>query len=258
MKRGARASGQGSPEHIADVLMARIFRGELAAGTKLPAERQLAVDLGVDRTTLRMAMKQLQRMNLVAVRHGSGVEVRDYRVHGGLDVLAAMFAQDDLSLEGSFLVEALDFWVDSFAMTAAKAIARMSLEDMRGLEATLDRAIAAGDDADALTEAQIETQEALARLSGSVMFRMLSNSTRSLRRRMTRLLCDTVDVPASLRTMKEMLRAAALSRPTEDTVKDALLAALRQQSAGLRERLLLAPKSLAKGGKRRRRDPGRG
>src|SRR5262245_50189245 len=121
--------------------MTRIFRGEFPAGSHLPAERQLAVELGVDRTTLRMALKQLQRMNLLVARHGSGIEVNDYRTCGGLDVLAAMFALEEVPLEGSFIVEALDFWLEIFAMTCAKAVVRLSLEDMRGIERLMDKAI---------------------------------------------------------------------------------------------------------------------
>jgi DNA-binding FadR family transcriptional regulator len=231
--------GRGSPEVLADALMVRIFKGEFPPGTRLPPERQLAVDLGVDRTTLRMATKQLQRLNLVAARHGSGIVVNDYRTHGGLDVLAAMFALDDLPLDEAFLAEALDFWLESFSMTAARAIGRMTVEDLQKLEALLDRSIASVHDLDAFAEAELEIQEQFARMSGSVIFRMLSNSTRPLRRRIMRLLPQTVDMTASLVGMKQMLRVAAATRPDEATVRSAILAALRQQTAGFRENLLL-------------------
>ncbi|MGO9834180.1 MAG: FadR/GntR family transcriptional regulator [Polyangiaceae bacterium] len=234
-----RKSVRGSPEVLADALMTRIFKGEFPPGTRLPPERQLAVDLGVDRTTLRMATKQLQRLNLVVAKHGSGIVVNDYRTHGGLDVLAAMFALEGLPLDDGFLVEALDFWHESFSMTAARAIARMSLEDLRALELLLDRSIASVHDPDLYVEAELEIQDALARISGSVIFRMLSNSTRPLRRRIMRLVPQTGDVAASLVGMKKMLRVAAATRPDEGTVRIALLDALRRQTAAFREGLLI-------------------
>jgi len=230
--------------------MARIFKGEFPAGTRLPPERQLAVDLGVDRTTLRMATKQLQRLNLVAARHGSGIVVNDYRTHGGLDVLAAMFALDDLPLEDAFLAEALDFWLESFSMTAARAIGRMTGDDLQKLESLLDRSIASVHDLDAFAEAELEIQEQLARMSGSVIFRMLSNSTRPLRRRIMRLLPQTVDMTASLVGMKQMLRVASSTRPDEGTMRSAILAALRQQTAGFRETLLFGAAPAVEGRKR--------
>jgi DNA-binding FadR family transcriptional regulator len=228
--------------------MRRIFRGELPAGSRLPPERQLAVDLGVDRTTLRMALKQLQRMNLLVVRHGSGIEVSDYREKGGLEVLAAMFALDDLPLDDGFLVEALDFWLESFSLTAARAIARMTYEDLRVLESLIDRSIASVRDPDAFVESELAIQDALATMSGSVIFRMFSNTTRPLRRRILRIMPSTGDMKASLEGMKKMLRTAAATRPDEPTIRAALLAALREQAAGYRRRILLEPRRRERGG----------
>jgi DNA-binding FadR family transcriptional regulator len=232
-----RSSHSTSPERLADLLMERIFRGEYVPGTHLPAERQLAVSLGTDRTSLRMALKQLQRMNLVEAHHGSGVVVKDYRVHGGLDVLAALFTLEELPLEGSFIVEAVEFWIEVFGSMTAKALARMSLEDLRTIEHGLDRAVAAGTDEDAV-QAELALQDALGELSGGVLFRMLNNSTRALRERIMRLLPSTVDMRAHLGELKQMLRATAAARPPEDLIRARLVLALRALTAPLRERLL--------------------
>jgi len=233
------ADRRGSPEVLADAIMARIFRGDFPPGSRLPAERQLAAQLSVDRTTLRMALKQLQRMNLVVVRHGSGVEVSDYRARGGLDVLAAMFSLDEVPLDPGLVLEAIDFWQEGFAMIAARAIARMTMEDLRCIEVLLDRSLRNVDDLDAFLDAQLAIQEELARLSGSAMFRMLSNSTRSVRRRIMRLLPATVDMTASLSEMKRLLRLAVATRPGEGAIRAGLLEALGQQSEPLRRQLLL-------------------
>jgi hypothetical protein len=139
-------------------------------------------------------------------------------------------------------------------VTAAKAIARMSLDEMRGIEALLDRSIASIGKIDAFLEAQLAIQDELARLSGSVMFRMLSNSTRSVRRRIMRLLPESMDMEASLTEMKRLLRLAVATRPGEAAIRDGLLDALRRQSAALRERILLAPP--AGGGMRGATDSG--
>ena len=218
--------------------MLRIFRGDFPPGSRLPAERHLARELGVDRTTLRMALKHLAQMGLITARHGSGIEVSDFRLTGGLDVLAAMFSLDELPLEGSFIVEALDFWLESFSMMSAKALSRMSLEDMRGVERLLDRAIAARADPEARLAAEMDLQDELARLSGGVLFRMLNNSTRTLRVRLMRLFAETTDVTVWLEQQKQMLRAAALERPDEEATRTAILRSLRPLTGRLRERLL--------------------
>jgi GntR family transcriptional repressor for pyruvate dehydrogenase complex len=242
-----------SPEALAGALLVRVFSGELVAGSKLPPERQLADQLGVDRTTLRMALKQLQRMGLLVARQGSGIEVKDYRVHGGLDFLAVIFSQPDIPLEGSLIVEALDFWLEIFSTTGAKAFVRMSLDDVRRAEHLLEAAAAAGKDLDRFAAAIVELADMLAHLSGSVLFRMLNNSTRPLVDRMVRLLPESADVTAWLRAMKMLLRTAALARAPEEVVRAGLLGALRALTGDLREKLLIGASAETPPAPRRRR-----
>ncbi len=47
--------------------------GQLVAGERLPAERDLATQLGVSRTALREALHTLAALGLVELRHGRGV-----------------------------------------------------------------------------------------------------------------------------------------------------------------------------------------
>ncbi|HEX6837986.1 MAG TPA: GntR family transcriptional regulator [Polyangia bacterium] len=74
----------------ADALRRRILDGELAAGVRLPPERELAASLGASRVTLRSALARLAESRLVSVRQGSGYVVRDFRRAAGPDVLPAL------------------------------------------------------------------------------------------------------------------------------------------------------------------------
>ncbi|MBF0239139.1 MAG: GntR family transcriptional regulator, partial [SAR324 cluster bacterium] len=50
------------PGHLHAPQLQQIFTGVLKPGQKLAAERTLAAEMGVDRTSLKMAIRQLARM----------------------------------------------------------------------------------------------------------------------------------------------------------------------------------------------------
>lgn len=61
---------------IADQLRSLIEAGEYAVGSRLPPERDLALQLGVSRPSVREALIALEVEGLVEVRMGSGIYVR--------------------------------------------------------------------------------------------------------------------------------------------------------------------------------------
>ncbi|HZJ65125.1 MAG TPA: GntR family transcriptional regulator [Kofleriaceae bacterium] len=73
---------------VFQTLLKDIVGGTYASGTRLPAERELARQLGASRPTLREALRRLGEWNLVEPRRGSGVVVRPYR-DWSIEVLAA-------------------------------------------------------------------------------------------------------------------------------------------------------------------------
>lgn len=63
------------PELIVRKLLGLVKSGHLKPGERLPAERTLAEELGVGRSTLREALRALQLLGIVDIRHGGGVFV---------------------------------------------------------------------------------------------------------------------------------------------------------------------------------------
>jgi GntR family transcriptional repressor for pyruvate dehydrogenase complex len=58
-----------------EAIKTMIVQGQLAAGQLLPSERELAVQLGISRPSLREAIRALTAMNILESRHGDGTFV---------------------------------------------------------------------------------------------------------------------------------------------------------------------------------------
>ena len=66
-----------STEQVISHVRELIARGELRPGNRLPAERELALQLGVSRPTIRAGLRALAAMGVIQSRHGSGTYIPD-------------------------------------------------------------------------------------------------------------------------------------------------------------------------------------
>lgn len=65
----------GSTEHVVSHVRKMIESGTVGPGDRLPAERELAVQIGVSRPTVRAGLRALAAMGVVQSRHGSGTYI---------------------------------------------------------------------------------------------------------------------------------------------------------------------------------------
>lgn len=68
---------EGSTEQVVSFVRSLIERGALRPGNRLPAERDLAIQIGVSRPTIRAGLQALAAMGVVRSRHGSGTYITD-------------------------------------------------------------------------------------------------------------------------------------------------------------------------------------
>ena len=68
-------------------LRADILGGVYASGEALPSERRLSEELDASRHVVREALKRLQQAGLISISQGGATRVRDWRRHGGLELL---------------------------------------------------------------------------------------------------------------------------------------------------------------------------
>ena len=91
MTRSARP-GEGSPEQVVAYVRDLIERGRLRPGDRLPAERELATQIGASRPTVRAGLQALAALGVVQTRHGSGTYIPAGPPALGTDALSFLAA----------------------------------------------------------------------------------------------------------------------------------------------------------------------
>lgn len=127
-------------EQVAEQLTGWISSNGLAAGDKLPPERELAAQLGVSRATLAQALVALEVVGAVAVRHGDGTVVTG--AAGGRRIVDAVRAHADRLPE---IIDTRDALETKIASLAAQ---RRTDDDLARIDLALTvmtRAVEEGD-----------------------------------------------------------------------------------------------------------------
>jgi len=120
-------------KRIAAWLRDEILRGHYAAGDRLPAERDLALELRVGRSSVREAFKTLEQLGLVEIRHGGGVTVQPLEM-ASLDVLPHLLLLND-AVDVKLLAQLLEVQEELMSAAARLAVERGSDEQVeRGRE----------------------------------------------------------------------------------------------------------------------------
>jgi GntR family transcriptional repressor for pyruvate dehydrogenase complex len=151
-------------QQIADQIREMIDRGGFEAGTKLPAERDLALQLGVSRPSLREAMIALDVEGRVEVRSGSGVYVSTAKPGPAPGRTAAMGESPSQLMEARSIIE---------GEVVTLACARMSPESLEQLREILGQMEAAIERRRARVDLDRQFHLTLAEASGNAVLSRL-------------------------------------------------------------------------------------
>jgi DNA-binding FadR family transcriptional regulator len=171
------------PDEVFEQLAAEVVGGGLGPGEPLPSERRLAELLGVSRPAVREALQRLSQAGLVEVRQGDTTTVRDFRRHGGLELLPRL-----LVLAGS-----LDLGVARSLLEARLLLGpQVAGLAARKLGSAPERAAAVGADLRAVVRRLAESEDPVARqydalafwdlvvdAGDNIAFRLMFNSLRA-------------------------------------------------------------------------------
>lgn len=116
-------------EVVRDYIKQYILENRLSAGDPLPPESQLVGQLGVGRSSVREAIKALESLGIVEVRHGNGIFVREYNFDPVLETIGFAMQFDAATL--SELVQIRFFLEGAIIEDVVK---RISTEDINRLD----------------------------------------------------------------------------------------------------------------------------
>jgi DNA-binding FadR family transcriptional regulator len=163
---------------VVDALTARILNGEMPAGNALPAEQDLASNLGVSRTVVREALTRLAAARLVSIRHSGSKRVLDYRQSAGLELLTTLLGGTSRAVAPRVVASVMEMRSalapDIARLAAVRGTAAISAK-LRDVVATMEQQ---RDDLAALQDLVSEFWSLLVDGSRNIAYRLAYNSLR--------------------------------------------------------------------------------
>lgn len=167
-------------EEIVHQLRGLILRGHYATGDKLPPERKLAEELGVNRASLREAIKSLEQMGLVKTRQGDGTRVLDFMQTAGVELVSHLVIGGGDGMPSLDVLEDVMEFRRIFAREVARLAARKATpKDLERLEEIAQRADDPALSHEELLKVDFEFYVELTRAAQNRVFQLLINTMRA-------------------------------------------------------------------------------
>jgi GntR family transcriptional regulator, transcriptional repressor for pyruvate dehydrogenase complex len=201
-------------ERVMSILIKQIFSRQIKPGDKLPPERQLAKEMNVDRASLRIGLKHMEMMNVLTIRQGDGIYVRDYMKGASIDFLRILFLQSEQS-DGEWLAdpyimdELWEFWVMFLPEMLKLAAKHYTSRDVKNMMDIFDEELANLHDRAYLVELELKSQEMIAEVANNIVVILISNTCRPLRKKMIEFFFSSIDeenIKKHIEAKKNMMR----------------------------------------------------
>lgn len=161
-------------DSVASELEKRILEGSLKPGDRLPSERDLAIELGVSRPSLREAMQKLVSKGMLSTRHGGGTHVTDRLEAHFVDPWQDMLQGHPLLHRD--LLEFRQMLEGQAAYLAADRATDIDIARLDAIHANLEAHYLQGDDLAACIEADVAFHQAVAEAAHNVLIGHLTAS----------------------------------------------------------------------------------
>jgi DNA-binding FadR family transcriptional regulator len=203
-------------------LLREFVAGTYLAGTKLPTERKLAEEFGVSRNVMREALKRIEALGLITIRHGAGIFLENVQMTAGLELLDVFFYREDGTINEDFLEDIYE---------AREALTRVVVRSV-----AIHRN---QDEVDRLKELMLQRRESLhdperLTLINLEWFRVLAGATHNI---VFNLIFNTMS--RYYLRLQEHLRWESLDRDRTQISFERIMEAIEERNPDLAEQLLL-------------------
>lgn len=200
-------------EGVYEQLRARILSGAFAPGTRLPNERELALALGVNRGSVREALKHLEFLELIEVRHGQGSFVRELAGSSALQLIDALI-RDRSTVTSELLRQLLEFRRHMTCQVVELAAKNWRPDHVRRARELLEAEALAGRDPERALALDVAMNSLLGEATDNLMYRLLTNFFTKLITRLGPIYYnERRDHQRSLATHRELLAAMEARDP---------------------------------------------
>lgn len=161
-------------DFVLDYIKDRIANGALTAGARLPAEVDLAREIGVSRTPVREAIKVLAAAGVLEVRHGHGTFIAK-----GPQASLAQLLLFQIHMKASTPQQLMEVRLIFERSCAELAAERRTPEDLAAMRECIERlrplTEEACPDLDAITEADLDFHRAVYQAAHNEMIASIAN-----------------------------------------------------------------------------------
>jgi DNA-binding FadR family transcriptional regulator len=198
-------------KEVTEQLRTMILTHQVRPGEKLPPERKLAETLGVNRATLREAMKNLEQAGLIHIRQGDGTRVLDFVQTAGLDLLRHLVPHGDRAGLG-IVHDILEF-----RQIVGREVARLAAERAGPGELARLREIAWRETAspEQTLLQDLDFYVELARATRNLVFSLLLNTVAGTARSLSSLIVEVIPPEAEVRLHHQAVISAIEARDPE-------------------------------------------
>lgn len=158
-------------ERLRDQVVSRTW----PAGSMLPSEKQLSIEMGVSRASIREGIQQLAILGLLETRQGEGTYVRDFSSEIYLNALIPLLVLDETAI-----FHVLEYRKVMEMGTVALVVEKAGEDDLERLEKAYAVMVQNRDDSAEFAKADLAFHLALAEASGNPIIAKINQIIRHI------------------------------------------------------------------------------